>query len=254
MQNFKCHVTGSTSAKKLGKAKPPVYCADDASKCVKGPKQMIVWHRTSTPRPALVNFSLSAFLPPCLLPTSLFTFPAHNFPPSFSLPFYLPSLPHPSLYLELPKPPRLTNTRSLSTEAEGNNVFPPNDVTPPYNTKMGFLPGAQNDIFEDPASPPPAASVRLGCYTDTSSPRVLPSSVQIPEGNANLTPARCISACKNSGHTYAGVEYMTECWCGNSAPASGLKIADSECDLPCAGDSSLTCGAAWKLEAWKVTA
>ncbi|KAK0636799.1 hypothetical protein B0T17DRAFT_482458, partial [Bombardia bombarda] len=78
MQNFKCHVTGSTSNKVVAKAKPPVYCADNPANCVKGPKQMIAWH-----------------------------------------------------------------------QQEGNNVFPPNDVTPPYNEKMGFLPGAQNDIFED---------------------------------------------------------------------------------------------------------
>jgi len=46
MQNFKCNVTGSTSTKRLAlPAKPPVYCADDSSKCVKGAKQMIAWNR-----------------------------------------------------------------------------------------------------------------------------------------------------------------------------------------------------------------
>ncbi len=42
MQGHKCIVTGSTSTRKLAVAKPPVYCENDRSKCVKGAKQMIV--------------------------------------------------------------------------------------------------------------------------------------------------------------------------------------------------------------------
>lgn len=45
MQNHRCKVTGSTSTKTLGTPKPPVYCEDDLSKCVKGPKQMMAWNR-----------------------------------------------------------------------------------------------------------------------------------------------------------------------------------------------------------------
>ena len=45
MQGFKCNVTGATSTARLAKAKAPVYCADDASKCVRGAKQMIAWNQ-----------------------------------------------------------------------------------------------------------------------------------------------------------------------------------------------------------------
>ncbi|KAK3399535.1 hypothetical protein B0T20DRAFT_200319 [Sordaria brevicollis] len=45
MQNYKCQVTGSTSTKRVSTPKPPVYCGDDSSKCVKGAKQMIAWHQ-----------------------------------------------------------------------------------------------------------------------------------------------------------------------------------------------------------------
>ncbi|KAI9045977.1 lignocellulolytic auxiliary activity family 14 protein [Aspergillus affinis] len=47
MQGFKCHVTGATSSNPLSSAKPPKYCADDESKCVKGAKQMIAWNQKS---------------------------------------------------------------------------------------------------------------------------------------------------------------------------------------------------------------
>ncbi|KAL6365521.1 hypothetical protein LRP88_01516 [Fusarium phalaenopsidis] len=45
MQNHRCKVTGSTSTKKLGTPKPPVWCRDDPTKCVKGPKQMMAWNQ-----------------------------------------------------------------------------------------------------------------------------------------------------------------------------------------------------------------
>lgn len=45
MQGFKCTVTNATSTTPVAPAQAPVYCADDASKCVKGAKQMIAWHQ-----------------------------------------------------------------------------------------------------------------------------------------------------------------------------------------------------------------
>ncbi|KAI0376862.1 hypothetical protein F5Y04DRAFT_292325 [Hypomontagnella monticulosa] len=45
MQNFKCHVTGSTSTKTVAPAKPPVYCGDGKTPCVTGAKQMVAWNQ-----------------------------------------------------------------------------------------------------------------------------------------------------------------------------------------------------------------
>ena len=45
MQGFKCQVTGAIGNKKMAKARPPVWCADDNSTCLKGAKQMIVFQR-----------------------------------------------------------------------------------------------------------------------------------------------------------------------------------------------------------------
>lgn len=47
MANYRCHVTGSSSNRKLAPAKAPVYCQNDQSKCVKGAKQMVAWNRKS---------------------------------------------------------------------------------------------------------------------------------------------------------------------------------------------------------------
>ncbi|KAF9019145.1 hypothetical protein BDZ89DRAFT_1139514 [Hymenopellis radicata] len=42
---YKCMVTGATSTTPVGKAVPPVWCENDQSKCVAGPKQMLYWHQ-----------------------------------------------------------------------------------------------------------------------------------------------------------------------------------------------------------------
>ncbi|KAK4195416.1 WSC domain-containing protein [Triangularia verruculosa] len=175
MQNFRCHVTGSTSVRRLGVAKPPVYCANNPSACVKGPKQMIAWHQRT-----------------------------------------------------------------------GNNVVTPGDVTPPYNSKMGFFPGAQNDIFEPLAD---ISEPRVGCFSDSSSPRVLPHRVTSITGG--LTRGKCTAACKEAGFSYAGVEFSTECYCGNPKPSSSLLVADDQCNMPCAGNSGEMCGAAWRIEVFE---
>lgn len=47
MANYRCHVTGTTSTKKVAQAQPPVYCGNDASKCLPGAKQMIAWNQAS---------------------------------------------------------------------------------------------------------------------------------------------------------------------------------------------------------------
>lgn len=47
MANYRCHVTGAkaTGAKKVAAAKPAMCCASDSTKCVKGAKQLLAWHR-----------------------------------------------------------------------------------------------------------------------------------------------------------------------------------------------------------------
>ncbi|KAK5687392.1 hypothetical protein LTS10_001530 [Elasticomyces elasticus] len=45
MQGFKCKTTGEVGTKQIAKAQPPVWCADDASKCKTGAKQMIVFNQ-----------------------------------------------------------------------------------------------------------------------------------------------------------------------------------------------------------------
>ncbi|KAE9405803.1 hypothetical protein BT96DRAFT_305390 [Gymnopus androsaceus JB14] len=47
LEAIRCTVTGETGSKPLGTPKPPVWCQNNSSACVKGPKQMLYWHQAS---------------------------------------------------------------------------------------------------------------------------------------------------------------------------------------------------------------
>ena len=66
--------------------------------------------------------------------------------------------------------------------------------------------------------------------------------------SAENTPAHCISTCVARGFSYAGVEYQDECWCSNGFhDHSVIPAKSSECNMPCAGDSSVACGGSYRM-------
>lgn len=89
-----------------------------------------------------------------------------------------------------------------------------------------------------------------GCFSDSQDKRALSTLISSSDNNY---PARCISQCAAAGYSLAGVEYGRECWCSNELvhsrknPDTGNGITDSECNQPCTGDSTATCGAGGKV-------
>lgn len=83
----------------------------------------------------------------------------------------------------------------------------------------------------------------VGCNTDKPSNRVI-SGLRLTANN--MTWTSCISQCASRGYWYAGVEYSSECYCGFAAT---LSAADqSSCNMKCAGDSSINCGGADRIQ------
>ncbi|KAG8846898.1 hypothetical protein FRB96_001743 [Tulasnella sp. 330] len=82
----------------------------------------------------------------------------------------------------------------------------------------------------------------LGCYGDQASRTLAGSSYT----DSAMTPALCQQKC--SGYTYAGTEYQTECYCGNSMTAS---VTSTACTLTCGGDSSQICGGSWAISIYR---
>lgn len=62
----------------------------------------------------------------------------------------------------------------------------------------------------------------------------------------------CTAICGQMGYSMAGAEFGQECYCGNSFTGDGGQVfADSECNLPCPGDSSQSCGNGWRIALYK---
>ncbi|CAG4947735.1 unnamed protein product [Parnassius apollo] len=80
----------------------------------------------------------------------------------------------------------------------------------------------------------------LGCYLDEKKFRILSSFY----GNYATTnsPSLCIEICIQAGFPYAGVQYASECFCGDMTPPLSAKSIESSCDMKCPGDASKICG------------
>jgi hypothetical protein len=57
-----------------------------------------------------------------------------------------------------------------------------------------------------------------------------------------LTIESCIAACTAAGYTVAGVEYSTQCYCGDEIIEGGALSADTDCNMACGGASTEICG------------
>lgn len=62
-----------------------------------------------------------------------------------------------------------------------------------------------------------------------------------------MTQESCISFCSEQNYVYAGTEYAQECYCGNNFSNGGSSTSAADCNMPCSGNSSETCGAGNRL-------
>lgn len=52
-----------------------------------------------------------------------------------------------------------------------------------------------------------------------------------------MTVTACITKCDSEGWTNAGIEYASECYCGNTfLGTGGVVAADSDCSMVCSGE------------------
>jgi hypothetical protein len=79
----------------------------------------------------------------------------------------------------------------------------------------------------------------LGCYRDSVDKRTLnhPSN----RDSDVQTVETCTSWCEANKFGYCGLEYGNECY-GDYSLAATLAAPESDCSMPCAGNSSQACG------------
>ncbi|KAK0113502.1 hypothetical protein ONS96_014365 [Cadophora gregata f. sp. sojae] len=99
----------------------------------------------------------------------------------------------------------------------------------------------QNENFSPPSVLPSSGNFHSrGCYRDSSKPRLVSSGHTTDY--ESMTVEKCISL---AGPTfkYVAIEYHGECYWGNTL--TNAKVAESQCDAACAGDSAHLCGGTW---------
>jgi hypothetical protein len=85
------------------------------------------------------------------------------------------------------------------------------------------------------------------CWTDAVGARSL---VAKTEARADMTVEMCAAFC--DGYAYFGVEFNTECYCGNEL-AGGQAAPETDCSALCGGSASQWCGAPNRLNLYAVS-
>ncbi|KZV98378.1 WSC-domain-containing protein, partial [Exidia glandulosa HHB12029] len=146
----------------------------------------------------------------------------------------------------------------LRTDDEMGDCALPARVPDKLNGWIDRLPGC-NDVYPGPDNakmqPPSACGAPVtmlpkdtsiitavagwttrGCGVDKGE-RILSKQYK----NGAMTPQVCTAYCAENGYKFAGLEYSSECYCGNDLDATRLSAPDAACDSPCEGDPNSTC-------------
>ncbi|KAM4545171.1 sialate:O-sulfotransferase 1 isoform 1-T2 [Odontesthes bonariensis] len=88
----------------------------------------------------------------------------------------------------------------------------------------------------------------MGCFLHNASDRALGGTMLYDL--RKMTSSLCQDTCSESGYQFAGLEYGTECHCGNRI--SSLKAPEEECNLVCRGERGSPCGGVGRLSIYMV--
>ena len=129
---------------------------------------------------------------------------------------------------------------SVSTSTSILTSITSSPSTTPINTS--------STAATSPSTPKPTISgyTYQGCIVDNTSKRVLTGKFT---STSTTTYASCAAFC--SGYNYMGLEYGSECWCGNTYPNPTSLASDKDCSFPCSGRASELCGAGDRLTMFK---
>lgn len=88
-----------------------------------------------------------------------------------------------------------------------------------------------------------------GCWTELPGPRAL-AGAGAYSGSA-MTTAGCGSYCLNSGFTWFGTEYGSECYCANGLDAASTMALATDCAMACSGAAGEICGGPNRLSVYQ---
>lgn len=117
-----------------------------------------------------------------------------------------------------------------------------------YNAKTQSIAASSSSVYAAGAAATAAVMSKLpngwgpakvGCIQEVSGRALTGASAF----DSLLTIEKCVSFCSNKGFSIAGLEYASECYCGNElSNGASYDSVSSTCNMPCGGDSTVTCG------------
>ena len=92
----------------------------------------------------------------------------------------------------------------------------------------------------------PSGWSAAGCYSDNLDTRAL-TGIHLAWFGTPITASNCAEYCDKQGFSMSGVEFSTQCFCGNNLQGGSSPISTDKCNMPCAGDASQVCGGSLAL-------
>ena len=86
-----------------------------------------------------------------------------------------------------------------------------------------------------------ATFTNLGCYNDSSVSILSAAKLS----TIAMTPSYCASWCGERGYGYGGINFGTQCFCGNEPNFSNANEIDEDRCQPCTTDPASKCGAGY---------
>ena len=127
--------------------------------------------------------------------------------------------------------------RPLARLPGNNPIWIGNSTTKP--SWPGYV---ESSTFTNFKSVIPQGYEYVGCIAEGTSGRALQGA---SVSSANMTQAVCVSYCESLGFPLAGMEYSTQCYCGDAmvGGASNTTLLEwDQCGLRCANNSYEMCG------------
>ncbi|KAJ6521662.1 glyoxal oxidase N-terminus-domain-containing protein [Mycena vulgaris] len=87
-----------------------------------------------------------------------------------------------------------------------------------------------------------------GCLAEANQQRIFPWEIDFIADNS---PTSCLSQCAAFGYTAGGMEFGTQCFCGDVSDVvkSGFGLQpESDCNIPCSGDPIHLCGGSFRIQ------
>jgi microcystin-dependent protein len=106
--------------------------------------------------------------------------------------------------------------------------------------------GNRNSVYVLPPSP---SSAYVGCFIDMVEDRDLTTLAYVSEANS---PELCAAVCSATQYAFYGLQYGTECWCGDSYGKHGAAAQSGDCNMKCGGNAEAACGSGNRNSVYQV--